>query len=497
MDYAIAVFDVGKTNKKVLIYDNQLTLQETVSQRFPCVMTDGVSTEPVEQIEEWFLQQLSVLAAKWPIRVITVSTHGAAFVCVDADGKPAVPVIDYTHDPGDDFHDTFFDRCGSRIDLQKSTATAELKPLVNPGKALFFLQERFGERFAQTKSILFYPQYYGYRLTGEIAADYTYLGCHTFLWDFGADRWSSVADSLGVRDLLPERVGSPWERLGTITPDIARRTGLDPSTVVTLGVHDSNASLLPYLLKMEGDFVLNSTGTWCVAMHPMDRVFFSPDELGKTVFYNRSAFGSPVKTSVLLGGLEFETYSTLLLELNHAEAFPEFNAVLSQRVIRDRSLFIMPSVVRGSGQFPDSEARVVEGDKTYTLEQIRSREAVPEFFSDLPVAFAVLNLSLVMQTGVALDRVGHTPGMAIYTEGGFRNNLDYNSVLAAHRDDTPLYLSDLKEATSFGAAMIGRTAWENIDIRSLASTFDIHTQAIRPASLEGLAEYAAAFMDRL
>ena len=497
MDYAIAVFDVGKTNKKILIYDSDLTLRETVSQRFPCVTVDGVFSEPVEAIEEWLLDQLSALAARWPIRVISISTHGAAFVCVDADGMPTVPAIDYTHDPGDDFHDTFFDRCGSRIALQKATATAELKPLINPGKAIFFLQQRFPDRFARTKAILFYPQYYGYRLTGEIAADYTYLGCHSFLWDFDGDRWSSVTDALGIRGMLPTRVGSPWERLGTLTPEVSRSTGLDPSTIVTLGVHDSNASLLPYLLKMEGDFVLNTTGTWCVAMHPMDRVFFAPDELGKTVFYNRSAFGQPVKTSILMGGQEFETYSRLLLELNRADSFPEFNAALSQRVIRDRSLFILPGVVRGSGQFPDSHARVLEGDRTYTLEQIRSGEAVPQFFYDLPVAFAVLNLSLVVQTGVALDRIGHTPGTAIYTEGGFRNNLDYNTVLASHRDGSPLLVTDLKEATSFGAAMIGRTAWENTDIRSLGATFDIHTQAIRPAHLDELSDYAAAFMERL
>ncbi|TVR32593.1 MAG: carbohydrate kinase [Spirochaetaceae bacterium] len=497
MEYAIAVFDVGKTNKKLLIYDNQLKLIDTVSQRFPAVQQNGVSAEPVVEIERWLLQNLKQFAAQYPIRVISVSTHGAAFVCVDPDGNPTVPALDYTHDPGDDFHDTFFQAFGSRIELQQQTATAELKPLINPGKAIYYLQQKFPDDFARTASVLFFPEFFGFRLTGQKAADFTYPGCHTFLWDFAKDSWSAVADGLGIRDLVPQRVGSPWEVLGTLRPEVLTQTGLDPSTIVTLGIHDSNASLLPYLLKMEEDFVLNSTGTWCVAMHPMEQVFFSDDELGKTVFYNRSAFGTPVKTSILMGGQEFEVYTKLLLEMNNADSYPEFNNALYQRVIRDKSLFIFPSVVRGTGQFPDSEPRVFEGGRFYALEDIGSGRAVPQFFNDLPVALAVLNLSLVIQTGVALERIGHSEGTAIYIEGGFRNNLDYNTILAAYRPQSPVYLSDLKEATSFGAAMVGRTAWEGIDVRDLTDTFEIHTQRIRPAALEGLEEYAQQFMKLL
>lgn len=497
MDYAIAVFDVGKTNKKLLVYDQQLQLIETVSERFAAVQQHGVSAEPVVEIERWLIRNLNRFAEQYPIRVISVATHGAAFVCVDRDGEPTVPALDYTHDPGDDFHDTFFEAFGSRIELQQQTATAELKPLINPGKAIFYLQQKFPRDFARTVSVLFFPGYFGFRLTGRKAADYTYPGCHTFLWDFARDSWSAVTDGLGIRTLLPERVGSPWEVLGTLKPEVIEATGLDPATVVTLGIHDSNASLLPYLLKMREDFVLNSTGTWCVAMHPMEEVFFSEDELGKTVFYNRSAFGAPIKTSILMGGQEFEVYTRLLLDINNAGVYPQFNSELYQRVIRDKSLFIFPSVVRGTGQFPDSEPRVYERGTVYPLQDITSGRAVPDFFSDLPVAFAVLNLSLVIQTGVAFERIGHRPGTAIYTEGGFRNNLDYNTILAAYRSEAPVYLSNLEEATSFGAAMVGRTAWEGIDVRDLADTFEIHTQRVQPAAIEGLEEYARAFMQLL
>ena len=33
-----------------------------------------------------------------------------------------------------------------------------------------------------------------------------------------------------------------------------------------MGIHDSNANFLPYLAKGYANCILNSTGTWCVAM---------------------------------------------------------------------------------------------------------------------------------------------------------------------------------------------------------------------------------------
>jgi sugar (pentulose or hexulose) kinase len=270
---------------------------------------------------------------------------------------------------------------------------------------------------------------------------------------------------------------------------------LDPGTIVTLGIHDSNASLLPYLLKKhDEDFTLNSTGTWCVAMHPMDQVYFDREEIGKAVFYNMSAFGQPVKTSILMGGEEFDTYTALLKELNSTNELPEFNRGLYERVIQSRSQFIFPSVVRGTGQFPDSLPRVYENGEWYSLEEIQARERVPEFFYDYPVAYAVLNLSLAIQSRIALGRVGVASHGTIYTEGGFRNNPDYNALISAFFPDATVALTGMKEATSFGAALLARTAMEGVDIHRLTDEFSFSTQAVREERFDGLEEYVSEFM---
>ncbi|MFW6215469.1 MAG: FGGY-family carbohydrate kinase [Alkalispirochaetaceae bacterium] len=496
--YAIAVFDVGKTNKKLLIYSEELELLDSVYRSFPVRVEGGVEVEPIDEVELWLVENLRRFAGAYAIRVVSVTTHGASFVGVDAAGEQSMPMLSYTHEPGDAFHEEFYNLVGERGELQRRTATMDLGALINPAKGIYFCRKHYPEAFERTAHILFFPQYWGFRMTGEVAADYTYAGCHTYLWDFEGWDWSHVADTLGIREKLPQRIGRSWDLLGTITEDFAEKSGLHPDTVVTLGIHDSNSSLLPYLIKKKDeDFVLNSTGTWCVAMHPTDTVAFAEDEIGKSVFFNISAFGTPVKTTLLAGGLEFETYTEILKSIDGTPQLPDYNRPLYKRLIEERGHFVLPSVLAGTGQFPSSKPRVVENGAVYHLEEIREGRRIPEFFNDFPAAFAAVNLSLAIQTEISLKRVGLTDGVSIYTEGGFRNNPDYNALLTAFFENSPVYLTGMEEATSFGAALLAKSAQEETPVEGLGELFEIETQEVRRESFEHLREYVAAFMEEL
>lgn len=491
---AIAVFDIGKTNKKISVFDRDFNLLDKQTKNFETQIVDGVELEALDDVREWLLDGLARLADRFAFVSIAITTHGASVVTIDENGAIACPVVSYTNPVEESLHQRFFDLVGTRDELQRTTATTEIKPLINPAKLLFFTKERWPENFSRVKNVLFLPQYFAYVLTGAIAADYTYVGCHSYLWDFRRWDWSTVADKLGIAGALPGTPRHSWDVAGTVTPEICERCGVSVETPVTVGIHDSNASLLPYLLKRDDQrFVLNSTGTWCVAMHPDTEVTFEPEEIGKSVFFNISAFGKPVKTSILLGGLEFETYSTILKELHSTNDLPGFNKTLYARVIVQRRHFIVPSVLPGTGQFPDSKARVMDGDREYLLEAIRNGDVVPPLLQDLPAAYATLNLSLAIQSKIALERVGLEPGMGIYTEGGFRHNHDYNVLLASFFPENTVYLTGIEEATSFGAAITGVAALEGRDPIEYSDRFEIETFEVKPETFPGLAEYEAAF----
>jgi len=499
MNYAIAVLDIGKTNKKVAIYDDAMKPLVARKRKIETIRlrnyddAGDIDVEDIDGIENWFLEELKKLATRYPIRVISISTHGASLVCVDAEGRPSVPPLPYTHEVPSDVHERFWAAMGNPHEIQTSTATAEIKPLVNAAKLLWYQKERWPTEFERTQYILFFPQYFGYRLTGKVGADITYVGAHSYLWDFANHDWSSVVDELRVRRMLPKVPRTPESGLGELKADVAAATGLSPDTQVTLGIHDSNSSLIPYLISQERDFVLNSTGTWCVAMHPVAEVAFSPDELGKMVFYNLSYRGTPVKTSILLGGLEYSVYTEALMKHHRREDWPEYNPAVYEQILADSQVFILPGVIPGTGQFPNSVARVVEGNRVYLVDDLNQENNWPHAFDDYSVGFALANLSLAIQSSIALKRVGLESGTELYIEGGFRQNSNYRALLSALLPENPIFLTALVEASIFGAALCGKALMDAVSVESLKNYVALDKIAVKPLRLDGLQCYTRIF----
>ncbi len=494
MNYHIAVLDIGKTNKKIVIYNSGLEMVDSVFREFPPVMRDGLPIEQTAETATWLIQQLAQFAKTYNIKAISCTTHGAAAVCVDATGTITVPVVDYTYEPGEAFHKEFFAKTAPPVTLQQETATLELSGLINLSQQIYFLQKTFPAQFEKTTYIVPYPQFFGMVLTGKASTDYTYLGCHTYLWNPKKEELSSVPHTLGFADKIPTNRGDSADILGTITKEVATKTGLSPDTIVTYGAHDSNASLVPYLVATKNtDFVLNSTGTWCVAMHPTKEIAFEPEELGKPVFYNLSVQNQPIKTTILMGGREIDHYIRILQKLHNTKDWPEHKMELYQEVLTERKVFVVPAVVPGTGVFPESEPGVLEDGTWYPLEAIESGRAVPPVFKHIDKALAALTISVALQTEVALRMTGIKAGFPIYLEGGFRKNTGYTALLTALLPENPLYLTSMKEATSFGAAMLGKSAVEQTPLEKMAEKVEIQFVSMNKANFAHLDDFSKAF----
>ncbi|MDR2246038.1 MAG: carbohydrate kinase [Treponema sp.] len=495
MDYAIAVIDIGMTNKKVAIYDDRLKQRDIRYHTFQPKIIDSFETHDLRAMEAWFIGQLAELAKDYPVKAIAITTHGATVVCVGKDGKPVLPCIYYTYEPGDDFHDRFYARFGAPEELQAKTGTPKLAALINPAKGVLFAREQYPEQFKRTAHILQYPQYWGYRLTGKIGAESTYMGCHGYFWDQTSHTLSSVAWDLGIASLMPEKLNASWDILGTITTELAQKTGLSKDVIVTMGIHDSNSSLLPHFAKKgKTGFVLNSTGTWCVCMNPVEEYGFSPEELGKVVFFNISAFGTPVKTAIFTGGQEFEIWSKTLMKIHRREDTPPYDKERYLSVLKEKRAFLLPELTRGSGQFPQSRARVVEDGREYTYQDISRERQRPPCFADYEASFALLRISLVMQSLTALERTGLLPGTEVFTEGGFRKNEAYNALLSAALKDNRVFLTDVNEATALGAAMTAKMALTGKAMSDLSGDFELEYQEIPKIDVPELFYYREAWL---
>jgi L-fuculokinase len=217
------------------------------------------------------------------------------------------------------------------------------------------------------------------------------------------------------------------------------------------------------------------------------------------VFFNRSAYNKPIKTAIFLGGMEYEAWTKAIRSTSRLApdaALPEPSAADYRDVVETKDDFILPEVVPGSGQFPGQAARARQGSVDYALADIVSGARAPGFLRDPRRALAVLNLSLALQTLVALERAGLGPSTEVCTEGGFRRNAGYNAILAAALAGRSggAYLTDIAEATAFGAAMTAAAALAGKKPDELGGLFEIEYKKVLPMEgLGGLDAYRSAW----
>lgn len=490
-DDCIAVFDVGKTNKKLLIYNSKLKIVDSVYIQLEAEQQGTEAHEHLAETGDWLLNNLAYMSKQYKIKAISISAHGATFVCLDKEGKLTLPVFSYTTDPGKAFHEKFTSEFGNSRELQRQNLTPDMPGLGCMAKGLFYIKEHYAMELAHTQYILNLPQYYGYLLTGKLGMEYTYIANHSHLWNLKSHTWSNVMQKLGLSDKFPPVLQNPWDVLGTVSQEVSIRTGLPIDAIVTVGIHDSNAALLPYLITVEDPFMLLSTGSACVVMHPTVTTTLREDELGKVIFYNLSAFGNYVKTSIFLAGLEFDVYMGMLKQRHKREDHPPFDGQILEDILTRRNEYILPSIIP-FGMFPDSVARIIESENVYSFGDLNAGKT-PLFFDNYERAYAILALSTALQTRVALERTGLTEGMKVFIEGGFSHNAFYTRLLSSLLPNVQFEISDLQEATGFGAALLALSAMDGVHPKLLRNNFTIETMHMESASFSGLREYSEGF----
>lgn len=447
----VAVFDVGKTNKKFVVYGEDLRPLSTLSKRIGEVEVGGLLCDDVESLLGWIKSTLSHWRGE--LSALAVTTHGATFALVDEQGERVMPVVSYNHEVGEDVKRSFYEEFGSPEELYARTGTPPLGQLLNAGIQLYWISKRFPDKYRRAKRLLFLPQYVVYELSKAEAAELTSIGCHTYLWDLVGNRWSSVAEGLCVQQLSPG-IKSVWEPLGELN-----------NTVVTPGIHDSNAALLPYSVVESGDFVLASTGTWCVLLHPGAPFAPTRDDLRQDVLYYIDAYGRPVKAARFKCGYEFEYYAGAIKGRFGIDPFEiRLDERLAADVLREGGAFYVPTLTPGTGQFPGSRGRLV-GDPGDALR-----------------ACYYLNLSLAVQTWHAFNLLTGGRRVRMYVQGGFAKNSIYLAYLATLARGCEIIAAENPEATSLGAALTALCALEGTEPRGLG----IEPPGLRGVPLEPL-----------
>jgi sugar (pentulose or hexulose) kinase len=418
----IAVFDIGKTNAKVVILDAASGAEVAAVKTGNAVLPDGPYPHyDIEALWHFALQALGRFAVTPGFDAVSITTHGACAVLLDADGDLALPVLDYEH-PYDEAIRADYDRLRPAF---AETFSPRLSVGLNLGAQLHYLKTVFPDDFARVATILTYPQYWAWRLSGVAANEMTSLGCHTDLWLPRSAEYSPLVDRLGIRTKMAP-IRSAFDALGPISASLAAKIGIAADVPVYCGIHDSNASLLPHLVGRPAPFAVVSTGTWVVNFAvggDMARLDQNRDTLA-----NIDAYGRAVPSSRFMGGREFEVLSKTIGEVSNEAAEQALSAVVA------RGMMLLPNVVPGSGPFPGQTMTWLNDETATTAERM-----------------AAVGLYLALMTAACLDLIG--AGGGIVVEGPFALNRIYISALASVTGLDVVALPG-STGTSLGAALL-------------------------------------------
>ncbi|MEO9576521.1 MAG: FGGY-family carbohydrate kinase [Tateyamaria sp.] len=420
MTHHVAVIDIGKTNAKLVLVDRE-SLTEIVVITRPNTVLPGPPWPRFDVEGHWafLLEGLRDFHAAHGIDAISITTHGACAALLDSSGYLAAPILDYEFAGPDESADDY----NAIRPPFSETGSPRLAGGLNIGAQLFWQFQVDPDLKAKTDQIVTYPQFWGAKLTGNTAMDVTSLGCHTDLWNPHKGDFSSLVDRLGISDKLSP-VRKPSEVLGPILPTIAEQTGLPPGTPVYCGIHDSNASLLPYVLSQTPPFSVVSTGTWVIAMSIGGNSVQLDPHLDTLI--NVTALGDPAPSARFMGGREHD----LATGGTCPEPTPQ-----DVRDVLTEGIMLMPAVVEDTGPFRGNPSGW-EG-----LE--------PNVGTGTRVAAVAVYLALV--TAECLSNIGHKD--TIVVEGPFANNQLYLKMLAVAAA-SKVYRAAGSTGTSAGAAML-------------------------------------------
>jgi sugar (pentulose or hexulose) kinase len=412
----LAVFDFGKTNAKLFVFDAELHVLG--QERLAPVWNDGrlgdatCRTLDADALWRWMNEALARACAQWPVGGVMISTHGCAAALVGG-GELLHPILDYESEPPASVR-AAYDAQAPGFD---ETLSPHLPGGLNLARQLFWIESARPDVLARTDAILTLPQYWCWELGGRAASELSSLGCHSQLWAPGRSDFSAMVDAHDWRRCFP-----PFERSGAVLGHQAA-TGLR----VHNGVHDSNASLHYYRALGHADCTVVSTGTWVIVFNPacpLDALDAQRDMLA-----NVTIDGQAVPTARFMGGREYDLIS------QRARVGVDRAAV--EAAVR-RGQFALPSFAPG-GPFPNGVGRFVGPIADTEIERA-----------------AIGALYLACMTNAVLDLIQSSN--TVIVDGGLVHNAAYLGLLAQLRSGQPVLGHAAAEGSAEGAAVIAYEA---------------------------------------
>ena len=434
---AILIFDIGKTTKKVLLFDYSFNVLDQRSESIPEIKDDdGFPAEDLSSVSRWVTDFFDFFTSlpDYAITHCNISAYGASLVHLDSAGKMLSPFYNYLKPLPSFVAGRFMKTYNADAMFPVDTASPVLG-LLNSGVQLYWLKADRPLYFQRISTTLHLPQYLSYLLTGIPVAEITSIGCHTMLWDYKKEDYHDWVHAEGIDKLFPPIQPSTF----TIERTVENR-----KIKIGIGVHDSSAALMPYLATRNEPFLLLSTGTWNICFNPFSTTPLTPAELASDCLCYLTYEGKPVKASRIFLGHEHEVQVRRLEEYFNATPNTyqsvRFDADVFARLEDDRDgRPFFPLDMEGTGPLPGKPEGTTD----------------PGAFADINEAYHQLVRYLVKWQLLSVDLIDpHNNVKDVIVVGGFTQSPLFLEIFQRLCPGRRLLVSDHPRASALGAAWI-------------------------------------------
>lgn len=420
------IFDIGKTNKKCFIFDKDFNVLEKVETQMPEMLDeDEFPCDNLMELKGWIFMTMHQLRQKgYEFKKINFSTYGASLVHVNKYGLTNLPLYNYLKPMPEGVMDELYERY-SKEQLAIETSSPSLG-MLNAGFQLQWIKEKQFDHFRDIVHSLHLPNYLAYIFHDLPVADYTSIGCHTAIWDFSKEDYHEWVFVAGISHLLKRPM-----------PATTTFPGLGGEMEVGIGIHDSSAALLPYLVGEKEPFILISTGTWSITLNPFNEEPLTINELEQDCLQFLTVNGDKVKAARLFLGHAFAKQIDVL-----NPRFGHTNGAYKQ-VLFDESLY--QKVKKNNDKYFNLASLGEPELRNKNLKDIKSFEwGYHQLVWEL-VQYQVKSVKLAL---------GKTNSVKIiYIDGGFANNDVFCKMLKKELPQFVWKKTQLAAGSALGAAI--------------------------------------------
>lgn len=236
----IGGLDIGTTGCKLTVFDETGKQLKKSYCDYPVRRSVGAHEIDAKVILEGVFRVISEIAKEYSdIAGIGVTSFGETFVAADEKGRPLREAMLYTDPRGKEQCDTLCDQLG----VKHVAEISGVKPheMYSIPK-IMWLKEKQPEVFTQIKHLFLIEDFVIFHLTGETKIDYS-LATRTMGFDIRKLKWSQeILDAAGIDSSLLSKPVPTGTIAGTITQEVAEKTGLNRATKIVCVSHDQIAA---------------------------------------------------------------------------------------------------------------------------------------------------------------------------------------------------------------------------------------------------------------